>query len=281
MQANELLAGAFFRAQPEAAARLLESMTLMDARAVIANLPAMDSAPVLQRMLPTNAARCIEPLPLSQTIELMRCLPSQAGASLLRHLGDSNWRSIVDQLGGTRATALRLLLRYPPTAIGAWMEPNALTLAHDLIVQDARSRIATAEGHSARIYLLDRERKVRGITDGLTLLRGDNAGQLVSIAGKASPLWAREPLRAASDAALWGRETELPVVNRQDEFVGVISQSAVIRGLGELVQADNPDEGGSEAQELIDAFIGGLQGAWQSLSGALESERDAQTGRRT
>ena len=95
--------------------------------------------------------------------------------------------------------AFKLLLSYPTNTVGAWVEPRVLTLADDCTVGEARDRIARGEHIAqARIYVLDRARRLRGAVRGLTLLQVSGRKKLASILGTGGrPLGARR----ASDGA--------------------------------------------------------------------------------
>ena len=120
--------------------------------------------------------------------------------------------------------AFKLLLSYPTNTVGAWVEPRVLTLPDDCTVGEARDRIARSEhATQARIYVLDRARRLRGAVRGLALLQVSSRKKLASILDPADALWARDALATAQEHSVWERHTEAPVVNRDEEFIGVIS----------------------------------------------------------
>ena len=88
----------------------------------------------------------------------------------------------MSSLGPQWLMAFKLLLSYPTNTVGAWVEPRVLTLADDCTVGEARDRIARSEQVTqARIYVLDRARRLRGAVRGLTLLQVSSRKKLASI----------------------------------------------------------------------------------------------------
>jgi Mg/Co/Ni transporter MgtE len=273
MTADERLASAFLSTHPDVAARLLESMDPELASEVLASTPAAVAAPVLHHMLPTSSAQCAERLSESVIAALLEQLPSQAGAALVRHLPSAARDAVLKHVAPTRRAALTLLLRYPASAVGAWMEPRVLTLPEDCGIRDARERLERQEQIEPRIYVLDRSRRIQGAVRGLTLLRSSAKGRLTSLLEAADSLWAREAVAQAQGRDLWEQESEAPVVNRQGEFVGVISYANIRRGLR---QADKPAvtvSGDREIGELAELFLSGLEETWISLNEILRMDR--------
>ena len=63
MNGHERLVNSYLALHPESASRLLESMPVEQANAVLGTVDAPVAAPVLGNMLATYAARCIEEQP--------------------------------------------------------------------------------------------------------------------------------------------------------------------------------------------------------------------------
>lgn len=273
MSGDEQLATAFLAAHPEVAAKLLESMRPEDASEVLASTSAQAASAVLHHMLPTSSARCAEQLSESVVAELLEHLPSLAGAALLRHLPAGARNGVLARMTPARKTALSLLLRYPASAVGAWMEPRVLTLPEDCTIEDARGRLQRHESVEPRVYVLDRTRRIRGAVRGPQLLRTEWTGRLAPLLEPADALWAREAVAAAQGRELWERESEAPVVNREDEFVGVVTYSSIRRGLKEATSRVATDARHNEAGELAELFFSGLEDTWKSLTEILRDDQ--------
>jgi magnesium transporter len=273
MNGHEQLVSAFLSLHAESAARLLESMPIEQANAVLTSVDAITAAPVMSHMLPTNAARCIEAQPPAEGALLLERLGSQEAAAVLRHLGVDTRAAVLAALGPPWVMAFKLLLSYPVNTVGAWVEPRVLTLPDDCNAGEARERIARSrEVAQARIYVLDRSRRLRGAIRGLTLLQVQNRKSLTTILEPADALWARELLATAQEHSVWERNTEAPVVNREEEFIGVISYADLRRAYKQLTRTDgNTNE--RDLAEVTELMAIGAGSLWQSLGELMRTDR--------
>jgi magnesium transporter len=270
---HERLAAAFLGLHPESAARLLESMPVEQANAVLGTADANVAAPVLAHMLPTYAAQCVERQTSADGAQLLEQLGSQEAAAVLRHLDRDKREAMLGALGAQWVVAFKLLLSYPVNTVGAWVEPRVLTLPDDCNAGEARERIARgAQLAQARIYVLDRSRRIRGAIRGLALLQVPHRKALASILEPAEALWARDPLATAQEHAVWERHTEAPVINRDEEFIGTISYADLRRAYRQLTRAGDQrsDRDLAEVTELIAIGAGSL---WQSLGELIRTDR--------
>jgi len=273
MSGREQLVDAYLRLHPEGAARLLESLPVEQANAVLAAVDIATAAPVLGHMLPTHAARCVElQLPHDSAL-LLEKLGSQESVAVLRHLPNELRESVLSCMGAQWLMAFKLLLSYPTNTVGAWVEPRVLTLPDDCNAGEARERIARSDQvNQARIYVLDRSRRLRGAIRGLTLLQVPHRKLLASILEPAEALWARELLVTAQEHRAWERFTEAPVVNRDEEFIGVISYADLRKAYRHSLHAGNAanDREIAEVTELIAISAGSL---WQSIGELMRTDR--------
>jgi Mg/Co/Ni transporter MgtE len=274
MSGHEQLAGAYFRLHSAHAARLLEAMPVEQANAVLAAVDAPTAAPVFAHMLPTHAAQCLELQPPADGALVLERLGTQEAAAILRHLGRDTRSAVLDALGPQWVLAFKLLLSYPSNTVGAWVEPRVLTLPDDCNAGEARERIASsALPAQARIYVLDRSRRIRGAIRGLSLLQVPSRRALTAMLEPAEALWAREPLGTAQEHGVWERNTEAAVINREEEFIGVISYTDLRKAHRQATRSleSNGRRDLAEVTELI--AIGG-RSLWESLGDLIRPERD-------
>ena len=274
MNGHEQLAAAFLDLHATNAARLLEALPVEQTNAVLASVDAATAAPVFAQMLPTYAAQCLELQPPAGGALLLERLGTQEAAAILRHLGRDRRAAVLDSLGPQWGLAFKLLLSYPANTVGAWVEPRVLTLPDDCNAGEARERIASsALPAQARIYALDRSRRIRGAIRGLSLLQVPSRRALTAMLEPAEALWAREPLATAQEHGVWERNTEAPVINREEEFIGVISYTDLRKAHRQATRSveSNGRRDLAEVTELI--AIGG-RSLWQSLGDLIRPERD-------
>ena len=273
MSGREQLVAAYLRLHPESAARLLESMPPDQANAVLDAVELPTAAPVVGHMLPTCAARCIERQAPADSALLLEQLGSQESVAVLRHLSSEHREAVLNALGPQWLMAFKLLLSYPTNTVGAWVEPRVLTLPDDCTAGEARDRIARSEQVAqARIYVLDRSRRLRGAVRGLALLQVPGRKKLASILEPADAIWARDPLATAQEHSVWERYTEAPVINREEEFIGVISYADLRKAFRQVNRTLGPngDREIAEVTELIAISAGSL---WQSLGDLMRTDR--------
>lgn len=273
MSGREQLVDAYLRLHPEKAARLLESMPVDQANAVLSAVDAATAAPVVSHMLPTHAARCLEQqLPIDSAL-LLEKLGSQESVAVLRHLPGPLREEVLGSLGPQWLMAFKLLLSYPTNTIGAWVEPRVLTLPDDCNCGEARERIARSDQvNQARIYVLDRSRRLRGAVRGLTLLQVPHRKSLASILEPAEALWARDLLVTAQDHGIWERYTEAPVVNRDEEFIGVITYADLRRAYRQSLRG-NGARNEREIAEVTELIAIGAGSLWKSLGDLMGTDR--------
>jgi len=270
---REALVAAYLRLHPESAARLLEQMPADQANTVLNAVEMATAAPVVGYMLPTCAAACIERQPPAYAALLLERLGSRESVAVLRHLPSELRESVLSSLGPQWLMAFRLLLSYPINTVGAWIEPRVLTLPDDCTCGEARDRIARSEqAAQARIYVLDRARRLRGAVRGLALLQVSSRKKVVALLEPAEALWAREPLATAQEHGVWERHTEAPVVNRDEEFIGVISYADLRKAFRQIHHVTGPN-GDREMAEVSELFAIGAGSLWRSIGDLIGNDR--------
>ena len=274
MSGQEQLCAAFLALHATNAARLLEAMPVEQANAVLASVDAPTAAPVFAQMLPTYAAQCLEREPPAGGALLLERLGTQEAAAILRHVGRDTREAVLGALGPQWVMAFKLLLSYPANTVGAWVEPRVLTLPDDCNAGEARERIASsALPAQVRIYVLDRARRIRGAIRGLSLLQVPNRRSLTAILEPADALWARELLATAQDNGAWERNTEAPVINREEEFIGVISYTDLRKAHRESTRSADSN-GRRDLAEVTELIAIGAGSLWQSLGDLIRPERE-------
>ena len=269
MSGREKLAGAFLAAHPDTAARLLEARPHDEVAELIAATEPQSAARLFGRMLPGYTARCLDGLPRERIAEIVEKMDSHDAIAVLRQLAPSARLELLGVLRPQWSAAFELLLRYPANTVGAWTEPFVLTLPADCTVSEARERVERNEQSvKARIYVLDRDRRVRGAVRGLTLLRNPGGIRLSTLLEPATALWARENLASALTDELWERNAEAPVVTRDREFIGAVSYADLHRAQRRQTHPESPDERRHELSEVAELLASGAGSIWESV-GAL------------
>jgi Mg/Co/Ni transporter MgtE len=250
----------FLRRHPEAAAEVLEALPSETAAAFLCEVPSRLAAPVMAAMLPFYAGRCLALAGEDFAAGLLAAMPATAAAAVLRRLPLALMEKLLERLPARSAFRLRLLLRYPATTVGAWMDPGVPALPAGITVRDAWERLRReAEALDRFLYVVDREQRLQGRVAGAELLRADN-DMLIDRLAVAAPavLSARSDLNTVLEQPAWRDCDPLPVLSRDRRFLGV-ARYAVLRHAETTAFAGRPASAfGDTLMELMETYWTGL-----------------------
>lgn len=231
---------------PQAVARYLEEFSPASASSFIDAVPDVLSRQILETMLPYHAAKCIGCLPVAAAARYVGALEARFAASILRHTNEPTREAVIAAMPRTSAARISVLLRYPLSVIGAWLNPTILVLPMDCRVADAKERL-TADGFADyhRIYVVDANRRLKGFVRLIRLLQGDDTRQLGEyLENLPPPLRANTTLEMALDEPNWRSHDYLPVVDRHEILIGVLRyaelRAAVSKPKMQAVNGDLP-----------------------------------------
>lgn len=224
MDPGDRLTLAYLQTHPVEAARRLEFLPPRDAVALLAPFESTDIALVLEHLLPDAGAALLGQLPIQSAAEALSRVTSSAAIPLLRQCGRELQSDLVARLTpDVRPTILRALT-YPENTAGSLADPQILTLAPELSVWEALTRVSR-DHHRATYYLyvLDRAAKLTGVVSLKQLLAADPSDlvgtvmscKLMSVAAAST---AEELLSHPS----WRVFHTMPVVDRNGAFLGAL-----------------------------------------------------------
>lgn len=213
----------FLRRHPQSAAQVLEAIDTASAADYLLSVPPNLAAPVLAAMPPQRSATVAKAAGTDFVLALLPRLPPNTAAAILRRLPLTQTENLLANCPNSTAFKLRLLLRYPITTVGAWMDPSAPVLTGDITIEQAWQRLRQEGGRlSERIYVIDREQQLLGQISSEALL---TSGPSVAIGSllEAAPttLLARGELETALANPHWRESDPLPVLSREQHFLGV------------------------------------------------------------
>lgn len=233
MASTEDLTFAFLETHPADAARVLERIAPQNVAALLSDAPVRLAAPVLRAMLPLHVARCLETLPDENVPGLLRAMGPQAGVAVLHYVAESRRNTLLAQLPTALAMAFRLLLGYPEDTVGAWMDPRVLALPADTPAETALRRLREAEGErDTGIFVIGPAQRLLGQADLPDVLRAAADAPLSALMHPVQyTLPARAAIRAVEEHAGWDDYQMLPVVERDDRFIGALNRGVLARAL--------------------------------------------------
>ena len=261
---DQSLSLAFMRGHPVQAARVLEALPDADAAALFHRAPARLGAAVLAAMLPRRAARCVEALDDVRALELLAAMGTQPTVALLRHLPEARRQPLIAGLPTATALASTLLLGYTEDTLGAWADPDIITMTSDARVSDVLDRVRQAPAAHALVFVTDAQLRLTGVVSLPALLQAPQAATLATLTQRpAAVLPANAPLSGAAAHPGWERASMLPVVEPGDRLVGALTRDALTRALRRTAPAPVAADA---AMPVLFA-----RGYWQALSGLFES----------
>lgn len=230
---DERLSFAFLEAHPADAARVLERLAPNHVSGLLSEAPVRLAAPALRLMLPPFVARCLDPLDDPTVLALLRAMGPQAGVAVLHYLPETRRTALLAQLPTAMGMAFRLLLGYPEDAVGAWMNPRVVVLPADTTANAALVRLREAQGEvDGQVFVIGSGQRLQGVALLPDLLRAAADLPLSQLLHKVRfTLPARASITGVGDHEGWDDYQLLPVVERDDRFVGVLERSVVARAL--------------------------------------------------
>lgn len=262
----EALTLSFLASHPAEAARVLERIPGPDAAALFAAVPARAGAPALTAMLPSAAARVLAALDDEPALALLSAAGVQAAVTMLRYVPESRRSDLLEGLPTATAVASRILLGYPDDSVGAWTDPDIVSMAPLTRVGEALARVRNGdETLIEQVYAVETDQRLVGIMDLRELLRVPELTTLAAIMRKpAAVLTAMTTLSGAATQRGWQQTSVLPVVERDGRLIGVMRRATLARALA---------RGRGPAQPAEEATIAGVmaRGYWDALSGIAEA----------
>jgi magnesium transporter len=215
---------------PVEAARLLEAMAHDDAATLLAQHAPHAMVRTWQALAPDAAAAVVERLPETLAGRLLSEAEPEASVAVLAQWDEAQRERWLSALEPQVAQELRALLAYPERSAGRLMDMDVNPLRADVSVEQALARLKSMRRRGMReLFVVDDAGLLVGRVEIQDLATAEPAQALREIV---------RPLRAAVKA-LDPREdvvdilerqpiTELPVVNLDGRFVGVIRHAALV-----------------------------------------------------
>ncbi len=230
----------FFLDFPLEAARELETLPPAEiARTFARHAPSAVLRP-WQRLTPDIAAAVLT----DGSPELARYLLKEAApvtsASVLAQFEPAERDRLLASLDAPIARELRELLAYPDNSAGRLMDPVLAPVRAELSIGETLTRLRLARRRGLReLFVVDGEGKLTGRVELQDLATADASGALASIV---KPLLAvardLDPREDVVNILQQQPITELPVVDSEGRFVGVIRHAALVFALEQETSVD-------------------------------------------
>jgi len=255
----------FVQAHPEDAARVLEAQSAAQAAAFLSELPAPLASGILRRMATMAAARCLERMEEDAGVEVVSALGPQPASAILPLLPAERERALMERVPAALALAIRIIIGYPKDSVGAHMDPWALAVKPDVTVARTLEQVRGFEGdHLDCVFVLGEGDRLDGLVPLLDAVRADPQDQMARLVHPARHrLSALAMLSAVQDDPGWEEFRVLPVVEREERFMGVLSRRVLTKA---------PREASPVSPDAASDVVASLAGAyWRGVAGIIEA----------
>jgi magnesium transporter len=222
--ANLSLALHFLKEQPQAAARQLERESPQKVTDLLSQAPAEVAASTLAVMMPDHASDILSLMSDEQVSRLFFELKSADIATILRHVDDQKRSQYFTLMTPGKNSACQRLLGYPDYTVGAWLETDLLMLTDSMRVQDAILRIRKSTAADLQhCFVVNQQRQLIGPVSIYKLLHASESTLITHLISETSAaLNGFTELRSAINLDDWWHRDSMPVVNYDNELIGVI-----------------------------------------------------------
>ena len=235
-QKNGLALG-FLQSHPASAAATLEQHPIEEVSLFLQEVPSAISARVVQCFMPHYISRVLELLPAPVVASIFKELAIGQVAAILRHFSRKNRVEILETLPTRFQVGCNLLLKFSPDMIGAWITPQVATIPYDYSVLQALNHLkeTTEIVQTDSVFVISRYRDFKGRLKLIELIRASADIPISDLTTQnGGQLRARGRLVEAGSHRDWKRFHEIPVINRNKKFIGVLCHTELRKGLDHL-----------------------------------------------
>lgn len=227
---------AYARAYPGELATYLANHDAAAIQAVVAELPGAEAAAVVARLPQGHATRVLADMDAADIAAWLDAADMDDAVAMTMRVDDQRRATVLEAMGNRRTReAIRRLVVYPVTTVGALVDPGAMHLRADLPLGDAVTALREERRSGERpVWLVDEGGRFVGQLDLQQALVARSDRQPVGdwrIVLR--PLRAESPLPNARDVAEWLKYAELPVVDVHERLLGSVSRERLLRALGD------------------------------------------------
>jgi magnesium transporter len=230
----------YFLDFPQEAARELENLSATEIGELFSGYPPHALVGPWQRMAPDLAAAVLECVGADLARHLLSESAPAVAAAVLAQVSAERRAEMLALLNPQVAQELRESLSYPESSAGRLMDPVVSPLRAELKVSEALTRVRNLKRRGLReLFVVDVEGRLSGRVEMQDLATTDPEKPLAEIV---------QPIRAVAQdldpredvvAILQQRPiTELPVVNADGRFLGVIRQAALVSAIEQETSVD-------------------------------------------
>ncbi|HIZ35206.1 MAG TPA: magnesium transporter [Candidatus Ruania gallistercoris] len=228
---------------------LLDRLSAVDAAVVFRLLDKDTAIDVFERLEPAAQADLVTELAEAEVVGVFEALDPDDVVGLLDELPAKVTKRLLQTLSERQRTATAPILGYPQGSIGRKMSPEYLIARPDETVQAVLARARRDEAAYETIYtvpVVDSSRTLVGIMSLRELMRAEDSDLVSAVMNTPVSVPAYDRDEVAARRCLDGGLLALPVVDREDRLVGLLTIDDAIRIIRAAEDEDQARAGGSE-----------------------------------
>ncbi len=217
------LAEYFVGHHSDAAIGAIQQMPADTATEIIEAIDDSLSIRTLKTLLPAKAAQCLETMSGTSASKYLNRLNAKDAAAILRYMGEEPRKTLLGKLTRRHALRVSILLRYPQSLVGGWMDTVKVCLQPDTLVSDARAQVAQSNYNYSEVYIASSQNQVMGSVSLVDLLHANHdltVNEIMKPVGK--PINASLTLDEGIEWESWAQTDILPVIDSESNLVGIV-----------------------------------------------------------
>lgn len=220
---------AFFKKDAFSAGRVLASMSPDDAARFLSTVPAQLAAPAIAGIKPHSAAQILQAMNVESAAALVNMLGFARAAGIVRQIAPHMRKIILSRLPRTVQRNFELALNFPTDMVGSYMSTAVILMGADDQVSEALEFIRQPNIESSdAVFVVDQTQQFVGAVSLSNLLRFDSQTPLAELLDTSCvTLSAYANLETVSGLDIWHDYSQLPVVNRRHQVIGVLERKAL------------------------------------------------------
>lgn len=214
----------FFNEEPEAAARKLELLPAHQAASVLQEASLSAANNVLRKMLPSASAKLFPFFSQEQCFKLVEKMNLSDLAAIARYMQGEEQQNLIKQLPVRKQSLCNMLISYPEYSVGSMVETDMLVVDNQMDVKDTLIRLRKKSfSYLQNIYVVNQGRQLTGQIFIGDLLKSEPVSLVSSLMLPINhTISASLDLLSAYELDLWRNQDTVAVVNRKQEFVGMV-----------------------------------------------------------
>jgi magnesium transporter len=234
-----VLAQTFLRQFPQDAARHLESSPVEEVAELLGTEPAVQAAPVFERLASNVAADVLQALPHEQAVRLVAAMDPVRAVATLSWLDAARRDGMLADLDSGLSKELRQMAEYPPETAGRLMDPRVIAIRRDATAGEALERLrAVRRRQISDVFVIDDDERLIARAPVQELATAAPEEEVQALSSPSPAIAATATAADVVEQMTDRRLTTLPVVDFDGRLLGVIRHDMLVRAAQQDVAAD-------------------------------------------